>query len=157
MSILAELLNIGYSEFKDDEVKKQNRDLAKQYDKQIFMLTKSIEGIEEFSEGLVEMEREGSELRSQDMFSSFLRESEDISEDYERNIMGADMAYSGTVEEETRRERETLAKGLELGQTGESLRRERNLLDILTSKEDSLSSVRNQIYSLETSKLGLRQ
>ena len=103
------------------------------------------------------MEREGSELRSQDMFSSFLRESEDISEDYERNIMGADMAYSGTVEEETRRERETLAKGLELGQTGESLRRERNLLDILTSKEDSLSSVRNQIYSLETSKLGLRQ
>ena len=74
MSVIGEFIEIGYSEYKDNEVKKQNRDLAKQYDKQIFMLTKSIEGIEEFSEGLVEMEREGSELRSQDIFRKITSE-----------------------------------------------------------------------------------
>jgi hypothetical protein len=49
-----------------------------------------------------------------------------------------------------------LGDKLELGQTSESLRTEKNLLGILTSKEDSLSSVRNQIYSLESAKAGLR-
>ena len=148
--------NIAYSEVKDADLKKQNKNLQKSYDKQIAELSSSIEGIEKYSEGLVEMEQEGSGLRSEDMFLSFLSKSEDLTEGYERDITGANMAYSGTVEEASKRDRALLGDKLELGQTGESLRTEKNLLGILTSKEDSLSSVRNQIYSLESAKAGLR-
>ena len=98
--------NIAYSEVKDADLKKQNKNLQKSYDKQIAELSSSIEGIEKYSEGLVEMEQEGSDLRSEDMFLSFLSKSEDLTEDYERDVMGTDLAYSGTVEEARKRDRE---------------------------------------------------
>ena len=148
--------NIAYSEYKDADLKKQNKNLQKSYDKQIAELSSSIEGIEKYSEGLVEMEQEGSGLRSEDMFLSFLSKSEDLTEDYQRDITGANMAYSGTVEESSKRDRALLGDKLDIGQTEEALRTEKNLLGILTSKEDSLASVRNQIYSLESAKAGLR-
>ena len=140
--------NIAYSEIKDADVKKQNKKLKDSYDEQIAELSGSIEGIEKYSEGLVEMEQEGSGLRSEDMFLSFLSKSEDLTEDYQRDITGANMAYSGTVEEARKRDRALLGDKLD--------RTEKNLLGILTGKEDSLSSVRNQIYSLESAKAGLR-
>ena len=148
--------NIAYSEVKDADLKKQNKNLQKSYDKQIAELSSSIEGIEKYSEGLVEMEQEGSGLRSEDMFLSFLSKSEDLTEDYERDVMGTDLAYSGTVEEARKRDRALLGDKLDIGQTEEALRTEKNLLGILTGKEDSLASVRNQIYSLESAKAGLR-
>ena len=49
-----------------------------------------------------------------------------------------------------------LNRKIKLGEADESLRTEKNLLNILTSKEDSLASVRNEIFNLESAKAGLR-
>tara|TARA_R110000765_G_scaffold345734_1_gene435950 strand:- start:13 stop:504 length:492 start_codon:yes stop_codon:yes gene_type:complete len=148
--------NIAYSEHKDKGLRKQNRKLSKTYDKQIEDLTSSIAGIEKYSEGLIDLESDSSRLRKKDMFGDFLTKSEDIGLAYESTMGKTDLAYSGTVEELSRREREKLSKQVRIGEADEALRTEKSLLEILTSKEDSLSGVRNEIFNLESAKAGLR-
>tara|TARA_R110002050_G_scaffold240904_1_gene377287 strand:- start:189 stop:677 length:489 start_codon:yes stop_codon:yes gene_type:complete len=155
-SLITSAANIGYSELKDRQLRKQNRRLSKTYDDQITKLSQSVSGIEEFSEGLIELEEETSDIRRRDMFSDFLSKSEDITTTYEANIGKTDLATSGDVEEISRRERERLNRKIGISEDSESLTTEKNLLNILTSKEDSLASVRNEIFNLESAKAGLR-
>ena len=155
-SLITSAANIGYSELKDRQLRKQNRRLSKTYDDQITKLSQSVSGIEEFSEGLIELEEETSDIRRRDMFSDFLSKSEDIATTYETNIGKTDLATSGDVEEISRRERERLNRKIGISEDSESLTTEKNLLNILTSKEDSLANVRNEIFNLESAKAGLR-
>ena len=155
-SLITSAANIGYSELKDRQLRKQNRRLSKTYDDQITKLSQSVSGIEEFSEGLIELEEETSDIRRRDMFSDFLSKSEDITTTYEANIGKTDLATSGDVEEISRRERERLNRKIGISEDSESLTTEKNLLNILTSKEDSLANVRNEIFNLESAKAGLR-
>ena len=155
-SLISSAANIGYSELKDRQLRKQNRRLSKTYDDQITKLSQSVSGIEEFSEGLIELEEETSDIRRRDMFSDFLSKSEDITTTYEANIGKTDLATSGDVEEISRRERERLNRKIGISEDSESLTTEKNLLNILTSKEDSLANVRNEIFNLESAKAGLR-
>ena len=148
--------NIAYSESKDKQLRKQNRRLRDTYDDQIDVLSKSISGIEEYTEGLLELEGESSDIRRDDMFLDFLNKSENLTTAYEQNIMKSDLVSSGTIEEINARERERLNRKVDIGSRDEALRTEKNLLSILTSKEDSLANVRNEIYSLESAKAGLR-
>ena len=74
-SLITSAANIGYSELKDRQLRKQNRRLSKTYDDQITKLSQSVSGIEEFSEGLIELEEETSDIRRRDMFSDFLSKS----------------------------------------------------------------------------------
>ena len=148
--------NIAYSESKDKQLRKQNRRLRDTYDDQIDVLSKSISGIEEYTEGLLELEGESSDIRRDDMFLDFLNKSENITTAYEQNIMKSDLVSSGTIEQIDARERERLNRKVDIGSRDEALRTEKNLLSILTSKEDSLANVRNEIYSLESAKAGLR-
>jgi len=156
IAIASTIANIGYSEIKDRGLRKQNRDLSKTYDEQIARLSESVLGIEEYSEGLVELESDTSNIRRGDMFSDFLTKSEDINTLYQTNLGKADLVSSGSIEEPARRERERLNRKIKLGEADESLRTEKNLLNIFTSKEDSLASVRNEIFNLESAKAGLR-
>ena len=155
-SLITSAANIGYSELKDRQLRKQNRRLSKTYDDQITKLSQSVSGIEEFSQGLIELEEETSDIRRRDMFSDFLSKSEDITTTYEANIGKTDLATSGDVEEISRRERERLNRKIGISEDSESLTTEKNLLNILTSKEDSLANVRNEIFNLESAKAGLR-
>ena len=148
--------NIAYSESKDREVRKHNRRLRDTYDEQIDVLSKSIAGIEEYTEGLIDLEEESSDIRRDDMFLDFLNKSENLTTAYEQNIMKSDLVSSGTIEQINARERERLNRKVDIGSRDEALRTEKNLLSILTSKEDSLANVRNEIYSLESAKAGLR-
>lgn len=150
------LANIGYSEFKDSQLRKQNRRLSETYDDQITKLSESISGIEEFSEGLIELETDTSNIRRGDMFADFLTKSEDINTLYQANLEKTDLVSSGSIEESAKRARERLNRKITLGEADEALRTEKNLLNILTSKEDSLASVRNEIFNLESAKAGLR-
>jgi|TARA_R110000823_G_scaffold218069_1_gene347383 hypothetical protein len=150
------IANIGYSEIKDRQLRKQNRELSNTYDDQISKLSDSVSGIEKFSEGLIELETDTSNIRRGDMFSDFLSKSEDINTTYQANLGKTDLVSSGSIEESSRRERERLNRKIKLGEADESLRTEKNLLNILTSKEDSLASVRNEIFNLESAKAGLR-
>ena len=150
------IANIGYSEIKDRQLRKQNRELSNTYDDQISKLSDSVSGIEKFSEGLIELETDTSNIRRGDMFSDFLSKSEDINTTYQANLGKTDLVSSGSIEESSRRERERLNRKIKLGEADESLRTEKNLLNILTSKEDSLANVRNEIFNLESAKAGLR-
>tara|TARA_R110000772_G_scaffold216489_1_gene327013 strand:- start:45 stop:533 length:489 start_codon:yes stop_codon:yes gene_type:complete len=150
------IANIGYSEIKDRQLRKQNRELSNTYDDQISKLSDSVSGIEKFSEGLIELETDTSNIRRGDMFSDFLSKSEDINTSYQANLGKTDLVSSGSIEESSQRERERLNRKIKLGEADESLRTEKNLLNILTSKEDSLASVRNEIFNLESAKAGLR-
>ena len=150
------LANIGYSEFKDRQLRKQNRRLSETYDDQITKLSESISGIEEFSEGLIELETDTSNIRRGDMFADFLTKSEDINTLYRTNLEKTDLVSSGSIEEPAKRARERLNRKITLGEADEAIRTEKNLLNILTSKEDSLASVRNEIFNLESAKAGLR-
>tara|TARA_R110000787_G_scaffold280043_1_gene390509 strand:+ start:964 stop:1452 length:489 start_codon:yes stop_codon:yes gene_type:complete len=150
------IANIGYSEIKDRQLRKQNRELSNTYDDQISKLSDSVSGIEKFSEGLIELETDTSNIRRGDMFSDFLSKSEDINTTYQANLGKTDLVSSGSIEESSQRERERLNRKIKLGEADESLRTEKNLLNILTSKEDSLASVRNEIFNLESAKAGLR-
>jgi len=150
------IANIGYGEIKDRQLRKQNRELSNTYDDQISKLSDSVSGIEKFSEGLIELETDTSNIRRGDMFSDFLSKSEDINTTYQANLGKTDLVSSGSIEESSQRERERLNRKIKLGEADESLRTEKNLLNILTSKEDSLASVRNEIFNLESAKAGLR-
>ena len=148
--------NIAQSEAKAKQLRRQNRRLRDAYEDQIDVLSKSISGIEEYTEGLLELEGESSDIRRDDMFLDFLNKSENITTAYEQNIMKSDLVSSGTIEQIDARERERLNRKVDIGSRDEALRTEKNLLSILTSKEDSLANVRNEIYSLESAKAGLR-
>ena len=78
IAIASTIANIGYSEIKDRGLRKQNRNLSKTYDEQIARLSESVLGIEEYSEGLVELESDTSNIRRGDMFSDFLNTLERI-------------------------------------------------------------------------------
>ena len=153
-ALLATGANIAYSESKDKELKSTNKDLSKTYDKQIEELTKSISGIEDYSAGLIELEADTSKIRKDDMFTDFLIQSEDMTQKYDIAEGRTGLATSGTLERDERIKR--LRGQVALGEADESLTTEKNLLRILTGKEDSLSGVKNQIFDLESAKAGLR-
>ena len=155
-ALLATGANIAYSESKDKELKSTNKDLSKTYDKQIEELTKSISGIEDYSAGLIELEADTSKIRKDDMFTDFLIKSEDMTQNYDIAEGKTGLATSGTLERDERIKRERLRGQVALGEADESLTTEKNLLRILTGKEDSLSGVKNQIFDLESAKAGLR-
>ena len=110
------IANIGYSEIKDRQLRKQNRELSNTYDDQISKLSDSVSGIEKFSEGLIELETDTSNIRRGDMFSDFLSKSEDINTTYQANLGKTDLVSSGSIEESSRRERERLNRKITLGE-----------------------------------------
>ena len=155
LKIASTVGGLFYSNKLRQEAKGRNRELSRSIDKQVSNLEGTLPSIDEFTEGLIDLEMDESSVRSDRNFLDFLRQSEDLSSNLSETIKQSDLVFSGDLQNKFETDKSFLESNLRIREDAGSLNRERNLLNILTRKEDQKSSVANKIFSLKTQQMGL--
>jgi len=155
LKIASTVGGLFYSNKLRQEAKGRNRELSRSIDEQVSNLEGTLPSIDEFTEGLMDLEMDESSVRSDRNFLDFLRQSEDLSSNLSETIKQSDLVFSGDLQNKFETDKSFLESNLRIREDAGSLNRERNLLNILTRKEDQKSSVANEIFSLKTQQMGL--
>ena len=108
--------------------------------------------MEALTEDLINRETERANLREEGRFESFLRESENLTRDFENTIDMTGMATS-PLQKQLAESQVDLNKSFGNIIDRDRERTQTNLLEILTRGEDQKASVDDQIFQLETEKI----
>ena len=110
--------------------------------------------IEAFSEELLSRESERADLRQEGAFERFLQESENITNRFEDLTDRTGLA-SSPVQEQFVQNQQALNRSFSNLIDRDRERTQTNLLNILTRREDQLSSLDDQIFQLQTEQVRL--
>ena len=110
--------------------------------------------IEAFSEELLSRESERADLRQEGAFERFLQESENITNRFEDLTDRTGLA-SSPVQEQFVQNQQALNRSFSNLIDRDRERTQTNLLNILTRREDQLSSLDDQIFQLQTEQVKL--